>query len=1101
MNITLFHIESNIDEQLKLENQLRLLKLWEITLKKFSHLAAAKEKLKDHRPDLLLISLNKDLLNTADFVAQLESLTLHTPCLLLLDSEVPIADLPSLLWQFPLFYKHDFDSDKLNLQLKPLADQKALEIKHSEVLSELEWQKTRLGIFGLTGHIYIIRSDINGFYTYANDLFKKGFLKPGEEIVGKSTLSHIDPQDHDLTLKIVEKAMQNPGEIFTVNLRKPSAKTSNLVNTKWEFTALADQHGTVKEIQCVGYDMSDAESKEFELKKVKEEQELILKNSTSLSLLLDENLVIQLSKGSGNILSSESKGSLEGKDFGSFILAKDRKEWEDFLSKYLQGSDNEASIKMRLKNIDGLSLWANIMLRKINSDSRGKSNRYLLTLREVTKEHQLEKEKNALLIQTLEALDDLKFYQKAMDKHALVAITDPEGYYIYVNDYYCNINGYEISELIGKHVDIVKSDYHPESFHKSIWETLNSGKIWQGEHQNKNKDGSYYWVKCSTIPKFDKRTSNITSFISIQTDISDQKTTEKELLNSQSNLSNTLNSISQEVWSINTDYELTIFNRLFQKHFYDFFNFKLQPKQNILKIESLPKEISKRYKERYDRAFKGEAHTYFDEYIDPQSKKNKYLEVRVLPTVNQNDEISGATIYSEDITARKVREEELRELLLRFELTTKSNNLGIWDYDLISSKLNWDENMFKLYEIEDKEDITWDEWTLLLEPKSLQVLLNDFDKALQSDSHNFNTSFKIKIKNGTKSITSLAKILRDEKGKPYRAIGLNWDISKTVQYEENLRQSLKEKENILNSINDGFIVLDQDMQVTSINKSACNILDVTEEDVLGKSLWTEPEDQKQSEFYAVFKKCLDTNTGANVNGIDRVSNNWIDATVYPGENGLVIFFKDITLEKIRSIELEKVRNNQAALINTTKDLIWSVNTKLELVAFNDQFGHHQTDMGALLPLEGRLVFNKHSANYIEQWKKLYEKALAGETVMRTVEENSLLYSLALYPIINGNNEVEGVACYARDITETEAYLKAIEMQNNELKDIAWMQSHIVRAPIARILGLVELIKDEQLIENHSLNCYLQSINSSAVELDNIVEKITKKTHTAKIKGI
>ena len=322
-----------------------------------------------------------------------------------------------------------------------------------------------------------------------------------------------------------------------------------------------------------------------------------------------------------------------------------------------------------------------------------------------------------------------------------------------------------------------------------------------------------------------------------------------------------------------------------------------------------------------------------------------------------------------------------------------------------------------------------------------------------------------------------------------------------MQYEENLRQSLKEKENILNSINDGFIVLDQHLQVTSINKSACNILDVTEKEVLGKSLWAEPEDQKQSQFYSVFKKCLDTNTGANVNGIDRVSKNWIDATVYPRENGLVIFFKDITIEKIRSIELEKVRNNQAALINTTRDLIWSVNTNLELVAFNEQFSLHQTEIGALLPLEGRMIFNKHSANYIKQWKRRYQKALAGETVIKTIEENSLIYSFSLYPIINANNEVEGVACYARDITETEAYRNALEMQNNELRDIAWMQSHIVRAPVARILGLVELIVDEKLIENHSLNSYLQSINSSAMELDNIVEKITKKTYSANIKGI
>ena len=64
-----------------------------------------------------------------------------------------------------------------------------------------------------------------------------------------------------------------------------------------------------------------------------------------------------------------------------------------------------------------------------------------------------------------------------------------------------------------------------------------------------------------------------------------------------------------------------------------------------------------------------------------------------------------------------------------------------------------------------------------------------------------------------------------------------------------------------------------------------------------------------------------------------------------------------------------------------------------------------------------------------------------------------------------------------------------------------MQSHIVRAPVARILGLVELIHDEKLDQDHTLKGYISSIYVSAQELDSIVEKISEKTHSAKIKGI
>src|SRR5690606_32243458 len=80
---------------------------------------------------------------------------------------------------------------------------------------------------------------------------------------------------------------------------------------------------------------------------------------------------------------------------------------------------------------------------------------------------------------------------------------------------------------------------------------------------------------------------------------------------------------------------------------------------------------------------------------------------------------------------------------------------------------------------------------------------------------------------------------------------------------------------------------------------------------------------------------------------------------------------------------------------------------------------------------------------------------------------------------------------AHDITEKLYYIEAIEAQNKKLQEIAWMQSHMVRAPLARIMGLVDVIQNvpESGIENSEL---LDAIHSSAVELDDILRNITKK---------
>lgn len=84
---------------------------------------------------------------------------------------------------------------------------------------------------------------------------------------------------------------------------------------------------------------------------------------------------------------------------------------------------------------------------------------------------------------------------------------------------------------------------------------------------------------------------------------------------------------------------------------------------------------------------------------------------------------------------------------------------------------------------------------------------------------------------------------------------------------------------------------------------------------------------------------------------------------------------------------------------------------------------------------------------------------------------------------------------ARDVTDSLNYIKAIEERNKKLQEISWMQSHIVRAPLARILGLIALIEetDESLPED--TKNVLQYIIDSAHELDDVIRDITLKTIT------
>lgn len=87
-----------------------------------------------------------------------------------------------------------------------------------------------------------------------------------------------------------------------------------------------------------------------------------------------------------------------------------------------------------------------------------------------------------------------------------------------------------------------------------------------------------------------------------------------------------------------------------------------------------------------------------------------------------------------------------------------------------------------------------------------------------------------------------------------------------------------------------------------------------------------------------------------------------------------------------------------------------------------------------------------------------------------------------------------------DITERNQYYTAVSEQNKLLKDIAWMQSHVVRAPLARIMGLINLLEDEEFQDLNQPEI-IALINESASELDGIIRNITNQSHELSKKGI
>lgn len=91
-----------------------------------------------------------------------------------------------------------------------------------------------------------------------------------------------------------------------------------------------------------------------------------------------------------------------------------------------------------------------------------------------------------------------------------------------------------------------------------------------------------------------------------------------------------------------------------------------------------------------------------------------------------------------------------------------------------------------------------------------------------------------------------------------------------------------------------------------------------------------------------------------------------------------------------------------------------------------------------------------------------------------------------------NGTVLGLFGACLDNTEKVRSIMSIEQQNKKFRDIAWLQSHMIRAPLARIMGLINLIKNtpvEELPQSELLDYLLDSAN----ELDEQIRTVSQKT--------
>jgi PAS domain S-box-containing protein len=107
-----------------------------------------------------------------------------------------------------------------------------------------------------------------------------------------------------------------------------------------------------------------------------------------------------------------------------------------------------------------------------------------------------------------------------------IIITDTVGTIQYVNPAFTRMSGYSRQEALGGTPRILKSGKHSKEFYQGLWNTIASGKVWQGELTNRRKDGTLYTEEMKVAPVRDSYGETV-GYIAIKRDITARRAAEE----------------------------------------------------------------------------------------------------------------------------------------------------------------------------------------------------------------------------------------------------------------------------------------------------------------------------------------------------------------------------------------------------------------------------------------------------------------------------------------------------------------------------------------------------------------------------------------------
>ena len=368
-----------------------------------------------------------------------------------------------------------------------------------------------------------------------------------------------------------------------------------------------------------------------------------------------------------------------------------------------------------------------------------------------------------------------------------VLITDANRLIISVNKAFADITGYSEGEILGKNCKFLQGPQTDAETVQKIRNALNNGVEFSGQIQNYRKDGTIFWNELSISPVRDER-GQVIHYVGIVRDVTARIIAEKTASEKTGQLRAILESpIGMVFFSLDRDYCYAEFSQSHFKTMKTIWGEEIKVGMNMLDFISDPADKAKT-KGNFDHVLQGN-HLILEEEYGDRNLQRSFYENHYSPIRDAGGGIVGISVFVIDITEKQQQQQKLesfqsRELFQRLLVANLAGGVGVWDWNIATDTLLWDDNMYRQYGItENTFGGAYVSWKKGIHPDDRERCEQEAQMALRGEKE-FNTNFRVVWPDGSiHHLRAMAYVKRDDSGLALRMIGTNWDITEEKQRE------------------------------------------------------------------------------------------------------------------------------------------------------------------------------------------------------------------------------------------------------------------------------------------------------------------------------